>query len=277
MPLISEASARPAPITAPRVTRTVRKLRAPLFEDATEGRDAPERSPLSLKDLLWMNSGDLSEVVDNEETLVSAVSRMTGLASYGISSPCAASAYHRVVGVPSPCRDDASAWITDDRGLTFRASFPAQSRLFHYATVPVIAVCGFNKFCPKDRVRAAQALDRLAERDVRSADEMARFRGVQDTRLDTWIDYTLDFSFDEPDDPPDKRQYQQSLNCPVVIVSLANPSRWTLSICDGKTADHDLFVDWIDGRIVSVSSAYLDDAELRDMAPTALPTRMRQA
>jgi hypothetical protein len=274
--LITEPSPRPDRATARRVSRKVRQLRAPLFKDTPDGCVDPERFPLSLKDLLLMNDGDLSDVVENEESLQSAASRLTKLDARGGRPRLAGSAYHRAGGRPHPDRDDASAWTTDDHGLIYTASFPAQSRLFHYATVPVIAVCSFKDFCPNDRVYAAQALEWLIQRDVRSAAEMAHFRGIQNKCMDLQL-ASLNHSFEELEDVPDKRQYQQSLTCPVVVVSLAAPRRWTLSICDGETANHDLFVDWIDNRIVSVSGSYRDDIELKDIAPPALPAQKQQA
>jgi len=262
--------------TARCVTRKVRKLRAPLFKNDPGDGIAPAHFPLSLKDLIWMNACDFSDLLENADALAAAVSRMTDLDFCTKTRVLTASAYHNAGGVSAPCLDDVSAWTTDDRGLTFTASFPAQSLFFHYSKVPVLAVCGFKEFCPKDRVAAAHALEWLAKREAKSVAEMAYFRGIRHTRLDLKI-ASLNHSYESASDAPDRRQYQKSLTYPVIIVSPANPSRWTLSICDGETANHDLFVDWVDGRIVSVSSIYRDDTQLADISPPALPPHFHSA
>lgn len=271
MHLSIELSPRPDRTTSRSVTRKVRKLRAPLFRNKPDDCVAPARFPQSIKDLAWMDDCDLTDLLENADALDSAVSRITDLGFSDKDRPYAASAYHSVGGIPAPSLDDVSAWTSDDRGLTFTASFPARSTLFHCSRVPVLAVCGFKEFCPTDRLVAAQALEWLAEREARSVAEMAHFRKVRNKRLGLEI-VTLHRSYEAISDAPDMRQYQKSLTCPVIAVSLANPKRWTISICDGETANHDLFVDWIDGRLVSISTAYRDDAELKDVSPPALPT-----
>lgn len=229
------------------VTRTVRKLRAPLFTGRAYDQGDLSGVPQSFREFQDMNRDDLSDVVTNEEALLSVVSRLVDPALRRGRLRRSASVYHRLGDTPLPLAADTSVWTTDDHGLTYTAAFATQSRLFHYAAIPLIAVCGLNVFPPAARLSAAQALDGLSLREIRSAAEMAFFRHA-----------------------PNRRSYQQSLTCPVVIVSLAFPRRWTLSVCDGDTAAHALFVDWIDARIASVSTAYREDGELSDVAAPAL-------
>ena len=215
---------------ASRVTRKVRSIRAHLYVGKNRSSAQTARAPLSLKDVQLMDRDDWVELLDDQDALSSAASRLIDLSSYGESA-------HRQV--PVPCVHDAALWDTNDHGLTYMASFAVQSSLFQSAKIPVVAICDCKVFTKEDSKSAAQALGLLPEREVESAKEMAFFRGSCDKDL-----------------------YIASLSCPVVIVSMANPRRWTISVCDGSRARQDLFVDWIDGRIASFSTTYLDDGVL---------------